>query len=132
MAVAAARQWDDDLSKARSALNWPKHIELAFGGEAARALHAEDLEVDTDFCAMCGHDWCSVRISKEITEWASGKAQGFVPLKVAAKSPGMSDEARKLIAARGIKHACHSDNVADADEAKRVQRDQVAITRNGG
>ena len=130
--IRAARQWDDDLSKARAALNWPKHFELAFDGETARALHDEDLEVDTDFCAMCGHDWCSVRISKEITEWASGKAQGFVPLKVAAKSPGMSDEARKLIAARGIKHACHSDNVADADEAKRVQRDQVAITRNGG
>ena len=30
--------------------------------------------MDTDFCAMCGHDWCSVRISKEIQEWASGKA----------------------------------------------------------
>ena len=35
----------------------------------ARAYHDEDLDVDTDFCAMCGHDWCSVRISKEIVEF---------------------------------------------------------------
>ncbi len=119
--IRAARQWDDDLSKARAALNWPKHFELAFDGETARALHDEDLEVDTDFCAMCGHDWCSVRISKEITEWASGKAEGYVPLKVAQKSPGMTDEGRKLLESRGVKHACHSDNVADPDAARRVQ-----------
>ncbi|RMF76434.1 MAG: phosphomethylpyrimidine synthase ThiC, partial [Planctomycetota bacterium] len=59
--VAGAQQWDDDLSKARAALNWPLHFELAFDGDTARALHDEDLDVDTDFCAMCGHDWCSMR-----------------------------------------------------------------------
>lgn len=131
--VRAARQWDDDLSKARAALNWPKHFELAFDGETARALHDEDLEVDTDFCAMCGHDWCSMRISKEITEWASGKAQGFVPLKVAAKSPGLTQEQVEFLAHRGkggagappVKHACHSDNVKDAEEAKRVQGEYI-------
>ncbi len=141
--VSAARQWDDDLSKARAALNWPKHFELAFDGETARALHDEDLEVDTDFCAMCGHDWCSMRISKEIVEWASGKADGYVPEKAAAKSPGITEEGRKLLAQRaaaagldaneltpeqiamlahkGKKHDCHSDKVADAAEARRVQ-----------
>jgi len=121
----AARQWDDDMSKARAALNWPKQFEIAFDGETARALHDEDLEVDTDFCAMCGHDWCSMRISKEITEWASGKAEGFVPLKVAAKSPGLSQEQIEFLAHRGKKHDCHSDNVSDADEAKRVQTQYV-------
>ena len=128
--IRAARQWDDDLSKARAALNWPKHFELAFDGETARALHDEDLEVDTDFCAMCGHDWCSVRISKEITEWASGKAEGYVPLKVAQKSPGMTDEGRKLLESRGVKHACHSDNVADPDAARRVQAEYTGPGRN--
>jgi phosphomethylpyrimidine synthase len=122
--VPGARQWDDDLSKARAALNWPKHFELAFDGDTARALHDEDLDVDTDFCAMCGHDWCSMRISKEITDWASGKAEGFVPLKIAAKSPGANEEGRKLLEARarGEKLSCHSDNVADAESARRVQR----------
>jgi phosphomethylpyrimidine synthase len=123
--IRAARQWDDDLSKARAALNWPKHFELAFDGETARALHDEDLEVDTDFCAMCGHDWCSMRISKEITEWASGKAEGYVPLKVAQKSPGLTLEQAALLAHRGKKHDCHSDNVADAEAAQRVQKEYV-------
>ncbi len=84
--ITGARQWDDDMSKARAALNWPKQFELAFDGETARALHDEDLEVDTDFCAMCGHDWCSMRISKEIVEFASGKDEDFQPQKVAMKS----------------------------------------------
>jgi phosphomethylpyrimidine synthase len=123
--IRFARQWDDDLSKARAALNWPKHFELAFDGDTARALHDEDLDVDTDFCAMCGHDWCSVRISREIQEWASGKAEGFVPLKVATKSPGLTPEQAAQLAQRGKKHDCHSDNVADVDDARRVQRQYV-------
>jgi phosphomethylpyrimidine synthase len=126
--IAGARQWDDDLSKARAALNWPLHFELAFDGETARALHDEDLDVDTDFCAMCGHDWCSMRISKEIDDWASGKADGFTPERVAAHSPGVSEEGRKLLEQRGVKHACHSDNVADAEKARRVQREYVQIS----
>ncbi len=136
--IRAARQWDDDLSKARAALNWPKHFELAFDGETARALHDEDLEVDTDFCAMCGHDWCSMRISKEILDFASGKHEGYVPLKQSARSPGLTPEQQALLAARskaagstagpggtGVspgKLACHSDLVADDEAAKRVQR----------
>jgi phosphomethylpyrimidine synthase len=125
--VAGARDWDDDLSRARAALNWPKQFELAFDGETARALHDEDLEVDTDFCAMCGHDWCSMRISKEIQEFASGKDAGFQPSRKAARSPGVGAEGRALLARRaatlprlGDRHACHSD-VADADEARRIQ-----------
>ncbi len=123
--IGGARQWDDDLSKARAALNWPKHFELAFDGDTARALHDEDLDVDTDFCAMCGHDWCSMRISKEIVDWASGKADGYVPEKKATKSPGLSDDALKVLEQRGVKHACHSDNVEDAAVAREVQQQYV-------
>ncbi|MFO0973648.1 MAG: phosphomethylpyrimidine synthase ThiC [Phycisphaerae bacterium] len=123
--IAGTRQWDDDMSRARAALNWPKQFEIAFDGQTARALHDEDLAVDTDFCAMCGHDWCSMRISKEIQEFASGKADGFVPLKVATASPGLSEEQVRFLAHRGKKHDCHSDNVADAETAQRVQREYV-------
>ncbi|HUN79942.1 MAG TPA: phosphomethylpyrimidine synthase ThiC, partial [Phycisphaerae bacterium] len=125
--IAGVRQWDDDMSRARAALNWPKQFELAFDGETARALHDEDLDVDTDFCAMCGHDWCSMRISKEIQEFASGKAEGFQPAKRAMKSPGLTQEQIEFLAHRGKKHDCHSDNVADEDAAKRVQHDYVQI-----
>jgi phosphomethylpyrimidine synthase len=133
--ITGARQWDDDMSKARAALNWPKMFELAFDGATARALHDEDLEVDTDFCAMCGHDWCSMRISKEIQEFASGKDPNFEPDKKAAQSVGISAEGAELLKQRGVltqeqihalahkgkKAACHSDSVADPQEAKLVQ-----------
>ena len=112
---------------ARAALNWPRQFEIAFDGETARALHDEDLEVDTDFCAMCGHDWCSMRISKEIQAFASGKDAAFQPERAAKKSPGVGDEGRDLLRRRAAalpvvegKHACHSD-LADAERAHAVQ-----------
>jgi len=126
--IAGARQWDDDLSYARAALNWPKQFELAFDGETARALHDEDLEVDTEFCAMCGHDWCSMRISKEIVEFASGKDPKFQPARAAMRSPGVGEEGRALLErrARAVpvvsgKLACHSELTPDAEAAKAVQ-----------
>ena len=133
--IDGARQWDDDMSRARAALNWPRMFELAFDGQTARALHDEDLEVDTDFCAMCGHDWCSMRISKEIQEFASGKDPNFQPEKKAASSAGISDDGADLLRQRGVltqeqihalahkgkKADCHTDNVPDAHTAKLVQ-----------
>jgi len=125
--LPGARDWDDDMSRARAALNWPRQFELAFDGETARALHDEDLPVDTDFCAMCGHDWCSMRISKEIEEFASGKDPEFQPTRTAARSPGLTEEQRGFLARRAVKHACHSDNVADAADARQVQQEYVEL-----
>jgi len=124
--IQGARQWDDDLSRARAALNWPRQFELAFDGETARALHDEDMEVDTDFCAMCGHDWCSMRISKEIVDFASGKDPAFQPERRAAKSPGVGEQGRELLRARALpvvegKHACHSEIAPQREVAKKVQ-----------
>ncbi len=119
--IQGAQQWDDDMSRARAALNWPRMFELAFDGDTARALHDEDLEVDTDFCAMCGHDWCSMRISKEIQAFASGKDPNYQPGRPAAKSPGLTPEQAAILARRRGKPACHSDRVPDPEEAKRLR-----------
>ncbi len=50
---------------------------------------------------MCGHDWCSVRISKEIVEFSSGKAEGFVRERV-MKSPALTLEQREILEKRGV------------------------------
>ena len=135
LGIPGSRDRDDELTKARAALNWQKHFELSFDPDLARAYHDEDLEVDTDFCAMCGHDWCSVRISKEITAFYSGKDQQSQPVKKALASPGvtsagadilkqrgnLSPDAIHQLAHKGKKAACHSDNVKDEREAKIVQ-----------
>jgi phosphomethylpyrimidine synthase len=150
LGIPGTRDWDDNLTKARAALNWDKHFELAFDGDKARALHDEDLDVDTDFCAMCGHDWCSVRISKEIQEFSSGKADGFERERVAVSAP-LTDEQRAILERRGVlspddihrlasktkkavgaapgaKAACHSD-VATDDDANALQATKLVALR---
>ena len=149
LGIPGSRDWDDSLTKARAALNWEKHFELAFDGDTARAFHDEDLDVDTDFCAMCGHDWCSVRISKEIVEFASGKADGFERDKVmqsAALTPEqreilekrgvlspeeihrLASKTRKAVGAEGAKASCHSD-VAEPQTAQQIQEQRLVQLR---
>ena len=127
--IHGARHWDDDLSRARAALNWPRQFELAFDGETARKLHDEDLPVDTDFCAMCGHDWCSMRISKEITAYASGKDASFQPARRSARSPEAARARLLPTSKHDDKAACHSDHVADPDAARALQ--QALVDGNG-
>jgi phosphomethylpyrimidine synthase len=135
LGIPGSRDRDDELTKARAALNWQRHFDLSFDPDLARAYHDEDLEVDTDFCAMCGHDWCSVRISKEITDFYSGKDESAQPAKKAIASPGVNAAGAEVLkqrgnltqeeifrlAHKGEKAACHSDNVKDKDDAKLVQ-----------
>jgi phosphomethylpyrimidine synthase len=123
LGIPGSRDWDDDLTKARAALNWEKHFELAFDGDYARALHDEDLDVDTDFCAMCGHDWCSVRISKEIVEFASGKAEGFERGAV-VKSAALSPEQQAMLAQRGV--------LSPAEIHKLAQKTKKAVGADAG
>jgi len=142
LGIPGARDRDDELTKARAALNWEKHFELSFDPDTARAYHDEDLDVDTDFCAMCGHDWCSVRISKEITQFVSGKEADYAwdkPKLSAALTPEqraileqrgvlapadlhrLASKTRERVgAAPGHKADCHSD-VASDEAARRLQ-----------
>jgi phosphomethylpyrimidine synthase len=144
LGIPGARDRDDELTKARAALNWEKHFELSFDPDTARAFHDEDLDVDTDFCAMCGHDWCSVRISKEIVQFVSGKDERY-----AWERPKLSDALtpaqREILERRGVlapeeihrlaaktrstmgadpgrKAACHSDHT-DEEKAQRLQEE---------
>ena len=66
LGIKGARDWDDELSRARANLDWQKHLELAMDTETARAMHDEKHLPDTNYCTMCGKNWCSVRINKEL------------------------------------------------------------------
>ena len=147
LGIPGVRDRDDELTKARAALNWQKHFDLSFDPEYARAMHDEDLDVDTDFCAMCGHDWCSVRISKEIEMFVSGKDEEYQwdKAKVSAAlntnqlavlesrgvlSPDeihkLASKTRKAVSGDDGKASCHSDYV-DSGEAKRIQEQVAAV-----
>jgi len=143
LGIPGTRDADDELTKARAALNWEKHFELSFDPDTARAYHDEDLDVDTDFCAMCGHDWCSVRISKEIVQFASGKDDDYKWDKAKVTS-ALTAEQKEILEKRGVlspdeihklasktkkavgtkddKANCHSDYVDD-EAAKEIQKD---------
>jgi len=150
LGIPGTRDRDDELTKARAALNWQKHFDLSFDPDTARALHDEDLDVDTDFCAMCGHDWCSVRISKEIEQFVSGKDADYAWDKPKV-TQALSAEQREILEKRGVlspqeihtlasktkdlmatdqddaeedKPSCHSDFV-DGDEAKQLQQQKL-------
>ena len=70
--VAGARRWDDAMARARAALDWRQQFELAFDGETACRLRGRSLPDDADYCSMCGREWCSQRVSKEL---CSGEMQ---------------------------------------------------------
>jgi phosphomethylpyrimidine synthase len=98
---------------------------------------------------MCGHDWCSVRISKEIVEFTSGKDAAYARDK-AIKSAPLTEEQKRVLEQRGVltpddihklasktkkvvdaevgKGLCHSDFV-DPDAAKRIQKDRLVQIR---
>ena len=146
LGIPGSRDRDDELTKARAALNWERHFELSFDPELARAYHDEDLDVDTDFCAMCGHDWCSVRISREIAEFASGKHPDYAwaeprvsgalnreQLEMLERRGALEPEEIRRLAGktrrtmgggRGTRAACHSD-VASSEEAHRLQSEKL-------
>jgi len=71
--VPGARLWDDDMARARVKLDWPRQFELAFDGESACKLRDKSLPDDAAYCSMCGRDWCSQRITREIQAYADAK-----------------------------------------------------------
>ena len=93
LGIPGSRDRDDELSEARSSLDWQRHIELSYDPETARTMRAGDLPEDTDYCSMCGHDWCAVRISRKVMGALEGTG--------------------------GEKQPCHSD-LAEEPEARRI------------
>jgi len=71
--VPGARDADDAMAEARADFDWKRQFRLAFDPETARAIRHRDLKEEADYCAMCGREWCAVRISKELREAARAK-----------------------------------------------------------
>jgi phosphomethylpyrimidine synthase len=68
----AARR-DKKLSIARSNLDWKTHLAESLDPQTAERMHreackeiGEDKLSSADYCSMCGQQWCSVRINREI------------------------------------------------------------------
>jgi phosphomethylpyrimidine synthase len=73
--LKGAAEQDKKLSVARSNLDWKSHFDESLDPKTAESMHVEackeigaDKLSSADYCTMCGQQWCSVRINKEIRE----------------------------------------------------------------
>ncbi|MEU1484925.1 phosphomethylpyrimidine synthase ThiC [Streptomyces sp. NPDC005752] len=73
-----AQEWDDALSDARFEFRWEDQFNLALDPDTAREFHDETLPAEpaktAHFCSMCGPKFCSMKISRSITEQFGGDA----------------------------------------------------------
>ncbi len=73
--LKGAAEKDKRLSTARANLDWKAHLAESIDPQTAETMHVEACkEMGTeqipsaDYCSMCGRQWCSVRINREIRE----------------------------------------------------------------
>jgi len=73
--IKGAAERDKRLSIARSNLDWDRHFAEALDETKAREIHQQACEEtgqdelpSADYCSMCGKEWCSVRINRQIRE----------------------------------------------------------------
>jgi phosphomethylpyrimidine synthase len=65
---------DKKLSIARANFDWKNHIALSLDPKTAKKFHEQacaksgKAAANDDFCTMCGKDWCSLRINKELAK----------------------------------------------------------------
>ncbi|MBX7262318.1 MAG: phosphomethylpyrimidine synthase ThiC, partial [Chitinophagales bacterium] len=69
-----AQYRDNALSKARFEFRWQDQFNLSLDPEKALEFHDETLPAEgakiAHFCSMCGPQFCSMKISQEVREYA--------------------------------------------------------------
>jgi phosphomethylpyrimidine synthase len=71
---------DNALSKARFEFRWEDQFNLGLDPEKAREFHDETLPKDSakvaHFCSMCGPQFCSMKISQDVRDYAAARGIG--------------------------------------------------------
>ena len=69
-----AKKWDDTLSKARFEFRWKDQFHLSLDPETAQSFHDETLPAEgaklAHFCSMCGPNFCSMKITQDVRDFA--------------------------------------------------------------
>ena len=79
--LKSAAEHDKRLSVARTNLDWKTHLAESLDPQTAKRMHREVCKEisakelpSADYCSMCGRQWCSVRINREIRDAIKSKA----------------------------------------------------------
>ncbi|MFD6152292.1 phosphomethylpyrimidine synthase ThiC [Streptomyces sp. NPDC060243] len=95
-----AQEWDDALSQARFDFRWEDQFNLSLDPETARAFHDETLPAEpaktAHFCSMCGPKFCSMRISRDISERFGAESEAELSKEEIAA--GMMEKSREFAA----------------------------------
>jgi phosphomethylpyrimidine synthase len=87
---------DNALSKARFEFRWYDQFNLALDPDKARAFHDETLPAEgakiAHFCSMCGPNFCSMKITQEVRDFASKQELG----EKEALEKGMKEKSKEF------------------------------------
>jgi len=88
-----ALEWDNAMSRARFEFRWEDQFNLSLDPETAREFHDETLPGEkaklAHFCSMCGPQFCAMKITQEVRDYARKKGVD----ETEALSAGMRDKA---------------------------------------
>ncbi len=88
---------DNAVSKARFEFRWEDQFNLGLDPERAREFHDETLPKEghkvAHFCSMCGPNFCSMKITQDVRDYAARKGIGDVRIAV---EQGMAEKAREF------------------------------------
>ncbi len=98
----AAQLRDDALSRARFDFRWQDQFNLSLDPDTALKYHDETLPKDAHkvahFCSMCGPKFCSMKITADVREYASGLSDNEkAALYPDAARAGMDQMSKKFL-----------------------------------
>ena len=93
----AAQIRDNALSKARFEFRWEDQFNLGLDPERAREYHDATMPKQAHkvahFCSMCGPNFCSMKITQDVRDYAESNNIGDVKIAV---EQGLSDKAKEF------------------------------------
>ena len=92
-----AQYRDNALSKARFEFRWEDQFNLSLDPDTAREFHDETLPADgakiAHFCSMCGPNFCSMKITQDVRDYAKENGMG----ETDALSKGMEEKSKEFL-----------------------------------
>ncbi len=92
-----AQDRDNAMSKARFEFRWEDQFNLALDPDTAREYHDETLPAEgaktAHFCSMCGPNFCSMKISQDVRDYANEKGLNSKE----ALTKGMAEKSKQFL-----------------------------------
>jgi phosphomethylpyrimidine synthase len=92
-----AQYRDNALSKARFEFRWEDQFNLSLDPDTAKEFHDETLPADgakiAHFCSMCGPNFCSMKITQDVRDYAKENGMG----ETDALSKGMEEKSKEFL-----------------------------------